>query len=127
MSTGYIVAQIFTSRSAIPIERASVSVTLDLPKGQVLRGFRSTNAEGKTTPIEVETPPVELSQSPSNVKPFTSYTIRIDHPDYYTFVIKNAQVFANETSLQIASLIPLKEFETPQNSVNSFTVTPQNL
>lgn len=124
---GSIRAQVFTSRSALPIEGATFTVTVDDSEGQTLKGFRTTDKEGLTSPVEMETPDVNLSLSPSKLKPFTSCNLKIDHPDYYTVLVKNAQIFPGEISIQVAELIPLKEFESKENSFISVNVLQQNL
>ncbi|MEG1929590.1 MAG: spore cortex-lytic protein [Anaerovorax sp.] len=127
MSRGFITAQVITSRSAIPIEDATLTVTQFDGDGERLKGFRTTNREGLTTPIEIETPDVNLSLRPSVLKPFTSCNLKVYHPNYYTLLVENAQVFPGETSLEIAELIPLKEFESKENSTILVDVIPQNL
>lgn len=125
MPTGFLTAQVVTSRGAIPIEGASVSVTT--AGGGTLLGFRITNSSGITTPITLETPARELSQTPSQGVPFASYDLRIDHPLFFTILVKNAQVFAGSTTVQNVELIPLQEHSQPGSRAETFTVPPQNL
>lgn len=127
MAEGYIVAQVFTSRGAIPIRDASVSVTQNNDNKRVLIGVRKTNEFGRTEPITVTTPDEALSQSPGNANPFTVVDMQIEHPEFYTISIKDFQVFANTTSFQNAELIPIEADANTKNAVESFQVTPQNL
>ncbi len=127
MATGYFTAQIVTSRGVIPIEGATVTVSIETESGEELKGFRTTDREGLTTAMEIETPDVTLSLAPSDLKPFTSCNVKIYHPDYYVLLIEGSQVFAEETSIQRIALVPLKEFESPDNRLIEFQIPPQDL
>ncbi len=127
MAIGYFSAQVFTSRSIIPIEGATITVSIESEKGREIKGFRTTNTEGLSTSIELETPDIDLSLSPSKAKPFTSCTVKIYHPDYYVLLIDGAQVFAEQKSIQRVGLVPLKEFEDLNNQLVEFQVPPQDL
>lgn len=125
MPTGFLTAQVVTSRGAIPIEGASVSVTT--AGGGTLLGFRITNSAGNTAPITLDAPAHELSEAPAQDLPFASYDLRIDHPLFFTLLVKNAQVFAGTTTVQNVELIPLQEHSQPGNRAETVTVPPQNL
>ena len=122
---GYVITKVFTSRGEIPISDASV-VVVTADGGEVL-GARITDSNGKTAPVMVETPSVEMSESPNNGIPFASVNLRISHPDYYTYYVRDAQVFSGQTSVQQAELIPLEENATTPFTLREFFVTPQNL
>ena len=127
MAQGYIVAQVYTSRGVIPIKDATVSVTQEKDNKRILVGVRKTNENGRTSPVLIETPDEELSTSPGNPAPFAVCNLHIEHPDYYTMFIKDVQVFANTTSFQTASLVPIEEQANNKSPVETFQVTPQNL
>lgn len=129
MSEGYIVARVYTSRSMIPIKDASVAVLEEIDNRSMLIGYRKTDEVGKTTPISIQTPDREMSQSPNDTEtfPFTQVNIQIEHPNYYTMYIRNVQVFADTTSVQNAELIPIEAQAEPKNAVETFEVLPQNL
>ena len=127
MAEGYIITQVYTSRSMIPIRDASVSITKEENNKITLVGFRKTDINGKTSPVTLQTPDMELSLEPGFKDPFATCNILIQHPQFYSMYIKNAQVFANNTTLQKAELIPLEEGATTKNAVETFEVLPQNL
>lgn len=127
MSEGYIIANVYTSKSLIPIKDASVSVTKTGKDTNELIGFRKTNENGTTTPIIINTPDENLSLEPNYKEPFATCDIQIEHPMYYTIFIKNAQVFANRTTVQPAELIPLEDTAVEDNAVEVFDVNQQNL
>lgn len=127
MGTGFLVAQVYTSRGAIPIEDVSVSITTEHPDGRKLHGFRSTDLSGKTSPAALQAPERELSRQPSTAQPFASYTLQADHPLYYTVLIKDIQLFDGSTSLQNIEMIPLEEAAQYNQRLNAFPVTPPDL
>ena len=127
MGTGFLTAQVYTPRGAIPIEGASISIFTDLPEGKQLLGNRSTDLSGKTTPIPLEAPERSLSQHPSQTIPFASYILQADHPLYYTVLIKDIQVFDGSTSVQNIEMIPLEEGAAFDQRLNVFPVTPPAL
>lgn len=127
MGTGFLIAQVYTSRGAIPIEGASISIYTDLPEGKNLLGNRSTDLSGKTTLIPLEAPDRSLSQQPSQTKPFASYVLQADHPLYYTVQIRDIQVFDGSTSVQNIEMIPLEEWSQNDQRLKVFSVTPPEL
>lgn len=127
MGTGFLIAQVYTSRGAIPIEGASISIYTDLPEGKNLLGNRSTDLSGKTTLIPLEAPDRSLSQQPSQIKPFASYVLQADHPLYYTVQIRDIQVFDGSTSVQNIDMIPLEEWSQDDQRLKVFSVTPPEL
>ena len=127
MATGYIMVIVYTSRAQIPIQNAHVSVISGEETNQTLLGVRTTNNSGKTTNISVETPSLELSLSPSDIKPFSVCTIKVSHPSYYSVTIKDVQIFANTQTVQKVELIPLEENSKPDEKSLSQTTPVQNL
>lgn len=127
MAVGYVIVNVYTSRSQIPIKNAFVSVTTGTSPNTNLLGFRTTDENGASGIISIETPSLELSLTPTDVKPFTSFDIRVSHPLYYTMIINDVQVFANTKTIQNVELIPLTENSEPQNRTITNTIPQQNL
>ena len=126
-SNGQIIARVTLASESVPVKDAVVTATASDGDKQIFLGTRRTDENGKTTPIEVETPDIEYSLEPENsVKPYTSVDIRIDHPSAYTVIIKNVQVFSDNISLINASLIPLSE-GTLDGEQEIIEITGQNL
>lgn len=128
MAKGYLIAQVFTARQAIPIENAAVLVTRKNGSGDDLISYQFTNSSGETQKIEIEAPEMGLSQEPGNFEPFAVVDIRIEHPGYYPVIIHDAQVFANTTTEQQTEMIPVADNLNPvQEGSENIFVTPQNL
>lgn len=122
---GFVTARVFTSRAQIPVTGASVVIESN-NTGSVL-GARITDENGLTSPVRIETPSKDNSTSPGYDTPFTSVNIRISHPMYYTYYVRDAQVFEGQTSVQNAELVPLEENDRAPFRLEDFFVTPQNL
>ncbi len=126
---GYIMARVYTSRGEIPIKNASVIVESE--DYSSILGARVTNENGKTSPIQIVTPEKSLSESSNGTSngeiPFTSVNIRISHPAYYTVLVKNAQVFPGQTTIQNAEMIPLPQRSDYNFRLEEFNVTSQAL
>lgn len=124
MQLGYIVAQVYTSDAEIPIVNAVFSVTGTKDNVDYLYGIRTTDENGKTELIPIETPDRELSLEPNNIKPYTTVNVRIDHPDYITKIITGVQIFAGEVSVQKAPMLPTNKFNA---NIEKYDITSQEL
>lgn len=127
LQLGYIVARVYTSDAEIPIKNATftvVSVDGDKPK---LIGTRLTDENGKTEPIPVDAPDEALSTSPGNVDPFARVNVRIDHPEYNTYYVEGAQVFAGQVSVINAPMLPTAPHIPYDRKADSFDVNTEIL
>lgn len=129
---GRLIAQVFTARQAIPIEGVSVSIMTDVAEGsdeqmRELLAFRKTDRSGKTEPVELPAPDVDLTLAPSQQQGFSVYDVRLDHPDYYSVLVENVQVFAGVESIQPMEMIPLEEYSDPSQRSRMYRITPQDL
>lgn len=124
---GYVSARIYTSRGQLPIQGAVMTVLSGGTGTHALLGKRTTDKNGLTTSVAVNAPNEAESEAPSEGRPFAEVDIRIDHPEYYTVFINDAQVFANRTTLVDTGLVPLIENESADSMAEKFTETPQNL
>ena len=127
-ATGTILTRVFTSQAQIPVAGATVAFTQRGPEGHhTLLALRVTDANGRTAPVQVDTPNASASESPGTVTPFAVCDIWAESPGYELLVVENVQIFAGTQTLQELELIPLPEqsltllLETPVN------VPPQNL
>lgn len=106
MELGYVVAKAYTSYAEIPIKDAVMSVYTNEDNGNKLIGVRLTDVSGKTLPVPVEAPDMDLSIEPGNDMPYSVVNVRVDHPDYNTFYVEGVQVFSGQVSLQNAEMMP---------------------
>lgn len=127
MPNGSIQVRAFTSRAEIPLEGATVSITIDGDNSAVLGGVRVTNRDGLIDKVVVDTPPSVNSTEPFQGRGFAIFNIRVEHENYYTVLVRDAQVFPNITTIQNVEMIPLPE-NAPQNErLKTIVVPAQNL
>lgn len=127
-ATGTILTRVFTSQAQIPVAGATVAFTQRGPGGHhTLLALRVTDANGRTAPVQVDTPDASASESPGTITPFAVCDIWAESPGYELLVAENVQIFAGTQTLQELELIPLPEQSLtllPETPVN---VPPQNL
>ena len=127
-ATGTILTRVFTSQAQIPVAGTTVAFTQRGPEGHhTLLALRVTDANGRTAPVQVDTPDASASESPGTVTPFAVCDIWAESPGYELLVVENVQIFAGTQTLQELELIPLPEQSLtllPETPVN---VPPQNL
>ena len=125
---GYLVAYTYTSDALIPIEDATVTVTLRTSSGLMeLLAIRLTDESGKTDQLTTPTPDLSASQSPSLEQPFTSVDITAEHPLYERIIVEDVQIFPDTVTNQNLQMIPLDEAPEAWNQTEIFEVPPQNL
>ena len=108
MAKGRIKVQCFQENSFIPIEGAKVTIRPSNSNTQTRTTFRQeqfTDSSGTTNPIEVDAPPMEYSQNPSNNQPYSLYDIKVERSGFEDISIKNVQVFPERTALQNVNLL----------------------
>ena len=123
MEIGYIKARVYTSDAMIPIENAVFTVY----DNNVLLGTRLTGSDGQTSVIQIKTPDSSLSQYQGNSEPFSKVNIRIDHPDYRTYVVNGVQIFCGQVAIQEAFLLPIDRNVPYDSRAQSYDVANQNL
>ncbi|MBQ4160964.1 MAG: hypothetical protein IJD83_08550 [Clostridia bacterium] len=124
---GAIIVRTFLGNEALPIADAGVHIVQRNGDEEVLLAYRTTDRNGETTPVLVDTPDAGTSESPENGTPFTKVDIRVRHPDYHRVYIHNVQVFADTQTRQLVQLIPSSERLSDNQSVEQIYITPQQL
>ena len=125
---GSIVAQVYTSKAQLPVENATVTVFTPSREGQSrILATRMTDKSGKTTSVIIDTPELTLSQNPGNPAPFSLVDIKISHPEFYSILVRDVQVFSDTETLQYAALIPVSETDSRHDATETVDITPQNL
>ena len=127
LAIGYLISQVYTSNSTIPINDASIAITRKDGDSEDLLAFRTTDSSGRTSSIPLFAPDRSLSETPGHENPFSVYNVRVSHPLYYTVLIENVQIFADNTSLQNVKLVPLREEAELDYKPTIFNIESQNL
>lgn len=85
--------------SAVPIPGASVEISSTGEPDQILERL-VTDLSGQTEAIELEAPPEEYSQEPTDEQPYSEYNLRIHAQGYESLTVSGAQIFAGQLALQ---------------------------
>lgn len=123
---GSLIAQVYTARMAIPVEGVSVTITTDDIDRPEIIAYRTTDLNGRTQPVELVTPDIGLTLTPSPETGFTTCNVQLDHPNYYSVLVEHVQVFPEIESIQQMEMVPLEEF-APEVKRRIFEVIPQDL
>ncbi|MBH1941568.1 peptidoglycan-binding protein [Mobilitalea sibirica] len=104
-----------TSLGFIPIENATVTVTLPGEADNIIEQL-TTDASGLTEILPLPAPPVAYSQEPVPEQPYSQYDIRVSAPGYETALYSNVEIFPDILAEQDATLSPL-ELETDEEEL----------
>lgn len=106
-SLGSLQVSVTSSTDNRPIENADIQVSfLGDPSGNVLEEL-NTSATGKTNIIELPTPPLDYSLTPSAPMPYSEYTLTIRATGYEPVIISGAQILPTRRAIQNILLDPL--------------------
>ncbi len=125
---GQLQVEVTAATQSIPIPFADVLVLRKAVGEQELLQYLQTDDSGNTPVINLPAPSRELSEhpEPNTVRPYGVYTVMISHPEYYTTIIRDVQVFAGQRALLPVNLIPLSENATNTASSNIDITTDQH-
>lgn len=128
--TGQITVRTYMSQMTIPVSNANVIIYTENERKQThLIAVRTTDRNGETTPVIIQTPDEIESLSPpeeNGEKPFVNVNIFAEAENFQSVLIHNAQVFANNTTLQNIEFVPLAEPQIRESDVtdNVFITDP---
>ena len=102
---GRLKVQCFGRDDYIPVDGAKITIkgTGAFATTRVIN--LTTNSSGLTEEIEVDAPPLEYSQEPSQPTPYSLYDLRIDREGFQTLVINGVQIFPGQTAIKQCQLI----------------------
>lgn len=104
---GRLRVQVFRVNTSIPVTNASITITRSDGETREQVATLTTNAEGQTDIIEVETPDLERSLNPENTLiPYALYDITATAEGFDDVIIRGCQILPRETALQVFNLIP---------------------
>ena len=100
---GKLQIKVTTAVGAEPIPDAKVSISYTGNPSQTIEEV-GTDASGQTEVIELNTPPLELSMEPSQIQPYSQYTIVVTAPGYRPLDISVIAVLPDVTAVQPVNL-----------------------
>lgn len=99
-----------------PIENARISISYTGEPGRVIEEL-VTNSEGQSPTIELPTPPIEYSMSPSEYQPYSEYTVRVTAEGYAPVDISGTELLPEVKALQPVRMDPLEPNEQYEDIV----------
>lgn len=120
---GYLTVRVSTAGGAIPLEGAAVNIRGgDIEDSAVIYAL-TTNSDGLTPTVSLETPPRSASETPQNtVPPYAVYNVDVFAQGYSPAFFHNVPIFSGINSIQPAVLLPnieQKQYENPQHVVET--------
>ena len=126
--TGSLIVRTFTSQAQLPVSGATVIISSREQDGRrKVFSIQTTDESGGTKPFELEAPDEALSMGPGQATPFSSYSLVVEHPEYFLATFEQLQVFPGIETVQNVPLIPLPQPSGGDDSAEPVIVTPQPL
>lgn len=102
LATGRLKIQCFLGGRYIPVDNCKVTITAQGGSSQVYN--LSTNSVGLTDEIDIMAPPLEYSQQPMDMQPYSLYDIGIERSGFNPVFVRGCQVFPENTAVQAVNL-----------------------
>ena len=106
--TGFLIVQVTTANTAIPLSNAAVTVRSSEDKGGILYELRS-GGDGRTERISLSAPPRVEAMRPQVARPYALYNIEVKLSGYENAFYQNIPIFDGITAIQQANLVPIPE------------------
>ena len=106
---GYLTFQVFQDsplQGRLPVANAKVTVSKLLGDDYYISKVIMTDGDGKIENIPLPTVSRELSQVSENAKPFSTYNVSVEAPNFLTLEVFDIPVFEGITSIQSINLKP---------------------
>ena len=104
------------SERNLPIEDATIDISYSGEPDSVLEELQ-TNRNGQSEILTLNAPPIEYSLQPSEVQPYSEYTLRISAPGFETLTVSGVEILSTQFSLQRVYLRPLAPQQPPDTIV----------
>ncbi len=125
-NSGQLVVSVFTANQLFPVVGANITVTGENGTNENISEASDTDRSGRSVVFTLPAPSASMSQEPTTAIPFSEYTVRVSHPQYFTAIIENVQVFDGVLTQLPVSLIPLPEI-SGEDIDNTVIIPRQNL
>lgn len=119
MATGGFKARLLLGQSYIPIDNGKVTITTTNEEGSTTKETTlTTDSTGLTSVVEIDTPPLSNSQSPTGGNPYSLLDVLIQVSGYRDIFIKGVQVLPNVTAIQQCHLTPASKNSRVDEVIN---------
>lgn len=105
---GYLKLFVTSTIGLLPIEGAKVTITYTEDVGAPL-GIYYTDSSGQTDNLALPAPNPALTETPSDLQPYSEYTLLVEAPGYESVTTVGSELIAGELSIQPVKLAPLEQ------------------
>ncbi|MCI7814378.1 MAG: peptidoglycan-binding protein [Lachnospiraceae bacterium] len=112
IDTGNLRVRVRVEGREIPVPDADVKISYSGEPDSTVEEV-VTDSTGQTESVVLKTPPLEYSMEPSEVQPYSEYTLQISAPGYESVTITGAELLSAQTALQEVWLRPVEVGEVP--------------
>lgn len=105
-----------STQGLIPIPNATITITYTNAPETVIQTL-TTNESGQTEIVALPAPPFALSQEPSDIQPYTNYTIEVTAPGYEPVIVSGTEILPDVIALQPIKMIPEEISEAPEEDI----------
>lgn len=115
-SFGSLEIFVTSTQGLIPIPNATVIITYTNTPETTVQTL-STNESGQTGIIALQAPPFALSQEPSDIRPYTNYTIEVTAPGYEPVIVNGTEILPDVIAIQPIKMIPEEISDAPNEDI----------
>lgn len=108
MQDGFLTVSVLDDLTNRPIEGATVNIYSNPESGErssIVYQNLTTDSSGQVTGLKLDAPDIIYSQQPSDVRPYSQYTVEVQIDGYETVLIDGTQVFPTVESRQNVPLL----------------------
>lgn len=105
---GKLQIEVKTKIQSRPIVGAKISISYKGAPDSTLEEVE-TDRNGQTEVLELPTPPVEYSLTPSEQQPYSEYNLRVQAPGYEPVEVSGSELLSGETSIQQVAMEPSEQ------------------
>ena len=103
---GRLKVQCFVGDTYIPVDGSRALLVPSAGQtGESREVNLETNSSGESQTIELDAPPLEYSQEPSQPTPYSLYDLQVEREGFQVLVINGIQIFPGQTAIQQCRLV----------------------
>ena len=102
-SYGLLQVNVINIENNFPVENARITISSSENPRQPVEQL-TTNTSGQTQQVRLPAPPVALSLTPGDVRPYADYHVRIEAEGFDPLEISGTEILADSTAIQPAAL-----------------------
>lgn len=113
---GALQISVTTQTGLKPIKDAVIKISFSGDPSSTIEQL-NTNDSGQSETIDLDAPPIEYSLAPSDMQPYSQYTIQVEAEGFQSIVISGTEILANTKAIQEVKLQPVEPEPVQDNIV----------